>query len=70
MRTFAIHLVAALLVGGCGVADTATATATVAAAKKKELEQARAIQQQLQQDLDASMRARREQLEQMERASR
>ncbi|MCB1956411.1 MAG: hypothetical protein KDG55_12090 [Rhodocyclaceae bacterium] len=70
MKSIVLALIAALLCFGCGVADTATATATIAAAKKQELENARVLQQQVQQDINASMQGREAQLEKMERESR
>jgi len=70
VKSIVLALSAALLTFGCGVADTATATATIAAAKKQELEHARVLQQQVQQDINASMQGREAQLEKMERESR
>lgn len=70
MKPIIAALVAALACGGCGVADTGSATVAIAAAKKKELEQARATQERLQQEINASMQAREDQLKKMEESAR
>lgn len=66
----ALAIAAATLLGGCGVADSGSAVATVAAARQKELESARAMQERIQREVDASMQARQQQLERMEQAGR
>ncbi|MCB1906607.1 MAG: hypothetical protein KDH15_04500 [Rhodocyclaceae bacterium] len=65
-----LAIAAAAWLGGCGVADGGSAVATVAAARKQELDKARAMQQDVQRELEAAMAERRRQLERLERDGR
>lgn len=70
MKSIPAVIATAVLCAGCGVAETGTAAATIAAAKKQELEQAQAVQQQLQEQIDASMKLQQERLKAVEESAR
>ena len=69
MKTIASIALAGVLCAGCG-AETVTATATVAEIKKRELENARAMQAQIEQQMQANQQAQIDRMKAIEEAAR